>query len=153
YSVVVMSSAASDAYPESAGVFTGKMVYTVYVRVGLAKGWILQYGLPQGAPAAAGQQRAKAELEAPWPYLLLRPELTRAGETGPILVSGVVNASGRFEQLAMVQPEDLAERDFLLEALYQWEFRPAAWGGEPTTVEVLLVIPEVRDNAGPGTPR
>jgi hypothetical protein len=35
----------------------------------------------------------------------------------------------------------LAEASFLLHALQQWQFRPATQNGQPTPVEVLLIIP------------
>jgi hypothetical protein len=58
------------------------------------------------------------------------------------MVHGFVNAAGRFEQLAVVFPTELAEAKFLLRALQQWQFRPAMQNGQATTVEVLLIIPD-----------
>jgi hypothetical protein len=49
FSVVVQGSPVSLRYPETAGVLGGNIVYTVYLRVGLRKNWILQFTLPKDA--------------------------------------------------------------------------------------------------------
>jgi len=62
-----------------------------------------------------------------------------------IMVHGFVNTAGRFENLAVIFPNGLAEARFLLHALQQWQFRPAIQNGQPTAVEVLLIIPDQAD--------
>ncbi len=58
------------------------------------------------------------------------------------MIHGFVNVAGRFEQLAIVSPQDYAEKAFMLSALREWQFRPASQNGRATAVEVLLIIPQ-----------
>ena len=58
------------------------------------------------------------------------------------MVHGFVNVEGRFEHLAIVFPAQLTQTQFVLNALQQWQFRPAMENGQITSVEVLLIIPE-----------
>jgi hypothetical protein len=140
FGVVVMGSTAAAPYPESTGTLSGTMVYTVYLRVGQRKNWILQYCLPRNAgPSVRPTGTQAPPLEAPWPYHMVRPD--QAGDTDYALVHGMVNTEGRFEKLSITFPEDLESKDLLLRSLKQWAFRPAKRDGVPLTVEVLLIIP------------
>jgi len=139
FGAVVLGSSASDLYPEGIGL-GGRLVYTVYLRVGLRKSWILQYCLPKGPETDASAPRGSA-IDAPWPFLLFRPDELTAPETDYIIVHGLIGANGRFEQLALVSPESLPENELLLGALRQWRFRPASRDGQAIAVEALLVIP------------
>lgn len=141
FGVVVVGSSIEDAYPEAAGVWSGRLAYTVYLHVGLAKSWILQYSLPRNAAASVAGTVTRPD--APWPYDMVRPHLPPGdGNADAILVHGVVNAAGKFEQLGIVFPLEFAQARFLLSALEQWQFRPAMANGEAAPVEVLLIIPE-----------
>jgi hypothetical protein len=137
---VVLGVSAPESYPESAGVLSGKIVYTVYLQVGLAKSWILQFCLPGAGETAANTGKGRvAALDAPWPFVIVRP--ASGGLNGDYtLIHGFVNAQGRFEQMALVVPDEAAKKE-LLGALQQWEFRPASRDGQPTSVEILLIIP------------
>lgn len=135
FGAVVVGSSTSSGYPESAGVLTGRVIYTVYLRVGLHKNWILQYCLPKDSDSAG------STIEAPWAFVLLRPNDLAASDSDYIIVHGSINSAGRFEQLTLVYPGELPEQDHLLGALRQWTFRPASRGGQPVMVEALLVIP------------
>jgi hypothetical protein len=137
FGVVVVGSSMAEEYPEALGLWGGRMAYTVYLKVGSSKSWILQYSLP-----AAADKGSAARIEAPWPYVMERPELAPGDLDGDaILVHGFVNASGRFEKLAIVFPVGFAQTKFVLSALEQWQFRAALQNGLMTTVEVLLIIP------------
>jgi len=136
FAVVVLGSAASSRYPESAGALSGKVVYSVYLRVGLRKNWILQYCLPK----AVGQGSV-IPVDAPWPFEMMRPDRWGSSDSDYIIVKGMLTSGGRFEQLAMVFPDDFETKDLLLTSLKGWAFRPASRDGEPTAVEVLLIIP------------
>ena len=135
FGIVVSGSSASDQFPESAGALSGKVVYTVYLRIGLRKNWILQYCLPQSVELGG------AAVDAPWPLVMLRPDPLNKADLDYIIVGGVINSSGRFEQLGLVYPAELNEQDKLLGALRQWTFRPASRDGQAVAVEALLVIP------------
>jgi hypothetical protein len=57
------------------------------------------------------------------------------------MIHGFITAAGRFDQLAVVYPDELDKKDLLLSSLKLWDFRPASRDGEPAAVEVLLIIP------------
>jgi hypothetical protein len=140
FGVVVVGSSPTEEYPEASGVWTDRLAYTVYLHVGLAKSWILQYCLPRNVEAASAGTVTRPD--APWPYVVVRPHLAESDTNGDaIMVHGVINAKGQFEHLAVVFPQQFPQSQFVLSALQQWQFRPAAQNGELTTVEVLLIIP------------
>jgi hypothetical protein len=143
FGVVVVGSSLEEKFPETAELWSGRMAYTVYLHVGLAKSWILQYSLPRSAEAAAGGNIAR--IDAPWPYNIVRPNIP-PGEINAdaLMVHGIVNRSGRFEELSVAFPPDFAQSQFVLDALEQWQFRPAMQDGQPAAVEILLLIPEVQ---------
>ena len=137
FGVVVVGSSMAEEYPETVGLWGSRMAYTVYLHVGLAKSWILQYSLPRAA-----DNGTTARIDAPWPYVMERPGLAPGDLNGDaIMVHGFVNTSGRFEKLAVVFPVDFAQSKFVLGALEQWQFRAAMQNGLLTAVEVLLIIP------------
>ena len=109
----------------------GRVVATVFLRVGLRKNWTLEYWLQGGTTA----------LDPPWAYTMFRPNFTLPPEADALLVRGRLNVEGRLEQLAMLAPVEWAQKDSLFRALEQWKFRAAAKNGQPVAVEVLLVIP------------
>ena len=143
FGVVVVGSSLEEKFPETAELWTGRMAYTVYLHVGLAKSWILQYSLPRAAEAAASGNIAR--IDAPWPYNIVRPNIT-PGEINAdaLMVHGFVNQAGRFESLTVAFPPEFTQSQFVLNALQQWQFRPAMQNGQATTVEVLLVIPDLQ---------
>jgi hypothetical protein len=141
FEAVVVGASLEEQYPETAGLLSGRMAYTVYLHVGLARSWILQYSLPRNADAAAAGNVAR--LEAPWPYNIVRPNLASGAiNADALMVHGFVNRAGRFERLAIAFPPEFAQAQFVLGALEQWQFRPAKQNGQMTRVEVLLIIPE-----------
>lgn len=141
FNAVVVGASLEDQFPETAGVWTGRMAYTVYLHVGLARSWVLQYSLPRSAGASDGGTIAR--LEAPWPYNIVRPNLDPGAiDADAVLVHGFVNQSGRFETLNIVFPLAFPQAQFVLAALQKWQFRPATQDGQSAKVEVLLIIPE-----------
>ena len=141
FSVVVVGSSMEDKYPETSELWSGRMAYTVYLHVGLARSWILQYSLSRADDAAAAGNITN--LEAPWPYNIVRPNISPdAVDADALMVHGFVNQAGRFEALSIAYPPEFAQAKFVLDALAQWQFRPATQNGQNVRVEVLLVIPE-----------
>ena len=122
FSVVVIGSSAAEAYPDSIGLMTGKVIYTVYLKVGLHKSWILQYCLPGPVEQQLRVKGSATPLDAPWPFLMLRPDLANSDA---LMLHGFVNTDGRFEKLALVLPVGFPQNDLLVPSLRQWEFRPA----------------------------
>jgi hypothetical protein len=144
FGAVVVGSSLEEQYPEIAGLWGGRLTYTVYLHVGLAKSWILQYSVPRAADAAAGG--SVSHLEAPWPYDMVRPNLAPGDvDADALIVHGFVNEAGRFERLSLVFPPQFAQTALVLNALQQWQFRPAMQNGKNAEVEVLLVIPEEQE--------
>ena len=141
FGVVVVGSSASDQYPEAAELWSGRLIYSVYVQVGLGKSWILQYSIPRDDQNAAVSKASRPE--APWPYDIVRPTLAPSDyNSDAIMVHGFVNVAGRFDKLAVVFPTEFREANFILSALRQWQFRPSRQNDHDTEVEVLLIIPE-----------
>jgi hypothetical protein len=144
FGVVVVGSSLEEKFPETAELWTGRMAYTVYLHVGLAKSWVLQYSLPRSTEAANAGSIAR--IDAPWPYNIVRPNIT-PGEINAdaLMVHGFVNQAGRFESLAVAFPPEFTQSQFVLNALQQWQFRPAMQNGQAATVEILLIIPELQE--------
>jgi hypothetical protein len=118
------------------------MSYTVYLSVGLAHSWLLQYTLSRADSTPGGI----SHIEAPWPYSIVRPNIAPGAiDADALMVHGFVNQAGRFEALSIAFPPDFAQAAFVLQALSQWEFRPATQNGQSIRVEVLLIIPEVAE--------
>jgi hypothetical protein len=134
YGMVVVGASPEDDYPETANLWSGRLVYTVYLQTNTSQNWILQYSLPR----VPNDPPSAAKLNAPWPYDMMRPALKYQDV---ILVHGFVNAVGRSEELKIVYPPAFAEAPKLLRALKQWVFRPASLNGQAAKVEVLLIIP------------
>lgn len=134
YGMVVVGASPQENYPQTANLWSGRLVYSVYLQTDTEQNWVLQYSLLKGM----GDNSVTTRPDPPWVFDMMRPSLTYRNV---ILVHGFVNAAGRFEQLKIAYPPMLAEAAMLLKALKQWEFRPAMNQGQPATVEVLLIIP------------
>ena len=138
---VVVGASLEDQFPEMTRVWAGRLAYTVYLHVGLARSWILQYSLPMADEATSAGSISR--VDAPWPYNIVRPNLeVDPSESEAIMVHGFVNQSGHFEGLKIVFPPQFPQTQFVLASLEQWQFRPAARNGQLARVEVLLIIPE-----------
>ena len=141
FGAVVVGVSLEEKFPEMSGIWNDRVAYTVYLHVGLAKSWILQYSLPRSIDAT--QAGNVTRLEAPWPYNIVRPNIPPGSfSSDAILVHGFVNQAGRFESLGLAFPPEFQQAQFVLDALNQWQFRAAAQNGQTERVEVLLIIPE-----------
>jgi hypothetical protein len=144
FGVVVVGNSVVEDFPETPEVWANRMAYTAYLHVGLKKNWILQYSTTRAADATGAGRVAR--LEAPWPYEISRPNLlSRDLNADALMVHGVLNQAGRLESLVIAFPANFRYASFVLRALRQWQFRPARQNGQPTVVEVLLIIPEETD--------
>jgi hypothetical protein len=141
FGVVVVGSSLQEEFPEIVDLWGGRLTYSVYLHLGMAKNWILQYAMPRSAEAAVAGSAAPPE--APWPYTMVRPDLAAAAtDAGTLMVHGFVDRAGHFEGLVLVFPPHPPKSEALVYALRQWEFRPATQNGQATAVEVLLIIPD-----------
>lgn len=140
FGVVVVGSSMTDQFPETATLWGARVIYSVYLRVGLAHNWILQYSLPANADASSGA--ATSKVDAPWPFYIVRPDATpEKVNADAMMIHGFVNTAGKFEMLTVAVPPGFRRAQALLGALDQWKFRPAKHNGAPCKVEVLLIIP------------
>lgn len=140
FSVVVVGSSLADEYPETLQIWNDRTAYTAYLHVGLPKNWILQYAQLRSADM---ESQGGGRLEAPWPYDIFRPNLiSRDLNADALMVRGVVDENGHFENLAVAFPADFDHASFVLHALQRWQFRPARQNGKATSVEILLIIPD-----------
>jgi hypothetical protein len=138
---VVVGASLEDQFPEMEGFWNGRLLYTAYLHVGLAHSWILQYSLPRSDTAAAAGNVAR--LESPWPYSIVRPDFGPGSiNADALMVKGFISQEGRFESLSLIFPQSYSLAQFMLNCLRQWQFRPAFQNGQPTRVEVLLIIPD-----------
>jgi len=136
YGMVIVGASPQQNYPETANLWTGRLVYTVYLQSSTAQNWILQYSLPKSTGDSPGDG---IRPDAPWAYDMMRPNL--GASHGVVMVHGFVNPNGHFEKLTVAYPPEYSKTALLLQALKQWAFRPAMSEGLPITVEVLLIIP------------
>lgn len=141
FGLVVVGASLEEDYPETTGMWNGRLAYTVYIHLGLAKSWILQYALPRSAESAA--TGSATHLDAPWPTDMVLPNLGPGTmNSDAVIVKGMLTKGGKLENLSVAYPPQFALSKFVLEALQQWEFRPAAVAGQSAAVEVLLIIPD-----------
>jgi len=144
FPIVTIGNSFEEEFPETAGIWSGRLSYTVFLHVGQPKNWILQYSIPRAdLDAATG---SSARLEAPWPTDILVPTLPPGSvNSDALIVHGLLDANGHFQQMAVVFPPDFEQAGYLVDTLDHWVFRPAVQNGVNTGVEVLLIIPETTD--------
>ncbi|HXJ41534.1 MAG TPA: hypothetical protein VNH18_19805, partial [Bryobacteraceae bacterium] len=145
FGLVVTGSSLAAPYAESNGALSGKIIYSVFVSVGLRKKWILQYCLVKAEEQKTLIKGGAQPVEAPWPYKIVRPDDLGNSNRDYVIVHGILNSDGHFEQLALLFPMELARKDLLMNSLKQWTFRPAARDGVPSDIEILLIIPGQAD--------
>ncbi len=140
FGAVIVGDSLAEQYPEAAGIWADRLAYTVYLHLGAAKTWILQYCLPRTVEVDGNTARP----DAPWPYLMVTPHSVSDSDddsADALLVHGFIDTAGHFETLAVVFPEPSPRTKSILDSLQQWQFRPATQNGQTTAVEVLLIIP------------
>lgn len=141
FGAVVVGGSMGDQYPVTARLWQGRLGYTVYLHVGTAESWILQYSLPLDSAGAQGGDIS--HIEPPWPYNIVRPNIDPATvNADAIIIHGFVNTQGRFESLSLAFPPQFPQAQFVLDSLALWQFRPATQKGKNIRVEVVLIIPE-----------
>jgi hypothetical protein len=142
FTMVLVGNSVEEQYPETAGMWSNRLAYTVYLHVNQPKAWIMQYSLPADAQAAA--TGGSAHLDAPWPTDMTVPNFGADDiNSDAVVVHGFMKDDGHFDKLSVVFPPQFAQTAFLLKTLQEWKFRPASQAGQATAIEVLLIIPEV----------
>ena len=139
----VLGVSSREAYPESVAIWVARSFIRFTYRWDSRRVGFFSFArLTQMRRRAAPRERVAA-IDAPWPFRIMRPTVT--GLSGDYtLLHGIVDTSGRFERLTLVTSDETATKE-LMPALQQWEFRPASRDGQPTAVEILLIIPHRRE--------
>ncbi len=143
---VVVQSSELEGYAESAGVLSGKPVYSVFLRVGAPKEWLLQYCIPFGEEQAAETNGAivrlgkPTPLAAPFPRVTFRPFFHHRPGTH-LMLHGFISPEGKFQDLKLIGAGDPRSTAVVIAVLDRWMFRPATQDGRPARVEILLAIP------------
>lgn len=146
FDTVVVQSSPTDQFPESRGLLSGRPIYSVYIPVGAAREWTLFFCVPgekpeQGNGAVVTLGKIGAPIKAPYPTKLVKPSIELPRWERYVLVHGVVNKDGHFENLRVVRSVKYDLDQTLLAALNGWEFRAATRDGASIAVEFLLSIP------------
>ncbi len=145
FDVIVVQPGPIEGFPESSGALSGRPVYSVFLKVGAPREWILQYCVPgedQSVVVSGGVVRLAnpSPVTAPYPRLTYLPPL-RPRPGAYLMVHGFLDAGGRFQRLQVLRAADREEGATVLPVLDRWEFRPAMRDGRPVEVEILLAIP------------
>ena len=147
FDAVVVQTSGIQTLSEEPSPLTGQPIYTVYLSMGTAKDWILQYCVPREEIARATHGgnvislAAPAPVRAPYPTVMYKPAVRTLPGDRYVVVQGLVTEAGRLEQTRIVH-HGTADTDVAIEtALAGWRFRPATRNGAPVSVEVLLAIP------------
>jgi hypothetical protein len=150
YGMTIVSTASSGGGLPDYGVFSGEKVYTVYLDARITTddppvAWTLQYAPlrdSKTATAAAGIQKGLAPPYAIFKQIPRWPkELVRRFPGKVVVVSAVIDAQGKLEQMLIVQSPDDRLTEGISEALNQWVFRSAELNGHPVAVKIMLGIP------------
>lgn len=149
YGITIIASGASGGGFKDFGVFRDEASYTVYVDMtdSGAKGssWTLQYALNSHHKPSDPPAPPHGLLSPPYATSKTLPlcsaDLMRRGRGGTIVVSGVINSIGKFEELKVMQSPDPGLNELTLEALRKWEFRPSEMDGGKVPVKFLLGVP------------
>jgi hypothetical protein len=147
FDIVVERAAPLEDIPEGNGLLKGRPVYTVYLKLGTPKEWILQYCVPKMSDgivqrsASVIQLGNPAPVKAPYPRITLMPPLAMVARSRRTVLHGFIDSRGQFRGLQVVREEDQEYLSRIAPFLQYWEFRPATRDGQPVEVEMLLVIP------------
>lgn len=152
FDLMVTQTALSDVFADAKGLLRGARIETVYIQVGSAKEWILQYCEPPSPekPESAGQHNgvfvldeSPSQVAAPFPTITVRPPAPVMPKASYIVVHGFIDPDGGFQDLEIVGTRFASLLPMLKPSLSKWRFRPASRNGKPVQVEVLLLIPPV----------
>jgi hypothetical protein len=145
FDVVIMQSATRDDLPDLGGLLSGTPVYTVYLRVGDRKEWLLEYCVPAGQAAQSNPYEIKVDdagaITPPYPIDTSIPNsILAASIPKHIVLRGMLTASGSIKSVRGADSNNPILPE-LVALLSEWRFRPALRDKKPIDVEILLVIP------------
>jgi TonB family protein len=151
YEMTIVANGGSGGGFKDFGVFRDEASYTVYLDMADAgvhgSGWTLQYALDSQLPPVASAMASRTHGKLVPPYATLKslpsflPDAAKRGHGGTIVVFGVINRQGKFEDLRIMHSPDTGLDQFMLDALKKWTFRPAEVDGAQVSVRILLGVP------------
>lgn len=151
YGMTVTSTASSGGGLPDFGVFQNQKVYTVYLDMRVsdddkAPSWTLQYAPLQPALATVNGVAIQNHTAPTPPYATLKqipeltPELAATCAGKMIVISGVLTADGKLEQLAVKKSPDPQVNQIVADALSNWTFQPSQVDGKPIALKVMMGI-------------
>jgi hypothetical protein len=151
YGITIVANGASGGGFKDFGVFRDEAAYTVYIDMADAgahgSSWTLQYALySHRLPSASDPAPHPHGLLSP-PYATSKslprfsPEAAKRSSGGTIVVFGIINLQGKFDNLQIMQTPDSDLNQLLLDSLRKWTFRPAEMDGAQVPVKFLLGVP------------
>jgi hypothetical protein len=145
FDVVILQSVTRDDLPDVGGILSGNPVYTVYLSVGDAREWLLEYCIPASVNSPVGSYRVNVDdpgvVSAPYPLSTVIPrKVFELPHPRDIVLHGRLSAAGILRDVKAPNMENALVRE-VLPLLSQWQFRPALRDKIPVEVEVLLIIP------------
>ena len=146
FDLLVIQSSLPDPLVQTESMLSGRPIYSVYLKVGASKDWILQYCEPN---ARVNYQRSKnivnlgdaVPIKAPYPRLMVAPDLTELATTAYTIIHGMLSGDGQLHNLTLKGAPDGSAMSALLPILQRWDFRPATKDNRPVEVEVIFAIP------------
>ena len=156
FDVVVTQATVGGDLPGIPTRLSGSPVYTVYLRVGDAKEWVLAFCLP----AAKNTQNSRYEvyledaspLSPPYPIQTTIPQSVIGQQrSAPLVFRGLLTAEGAFRNIEASEPGTTSSR--IAAILAEWRFRPARKNNSPTEIEIALIIPATDDQSRPDVPK
>jgi len=147
FDAVVVQSSGLDQFPESRNMLSGRPIYTVYISLDTAKDWAMYFCVPGEKPPASDAAASvlkltpPANVRAPYPTKMIRPQISIPSYQKYVLVHGLIGDNGEFRELKVVPPVKAETAQALIASLSGWVFRPASRDGASLTVEFVLSIP------------
>ena len=151
YGITIVANGASGGGFKDYGVFRDEASYTVYLDMAdtgvRGPSWTLQYALNSHLASSPSAMTSHAHGRVVPPYATMKPlpsfspEAAKRGRGGTIVVFGVINRQGKFEDLRIMHSPEIGLNQFLLDALKKWTFRPAEMDGAQVSVKILLGVP------------
>lgn len=158
HNVTIVQSGVEQILPKARGLLKGDPVYTVYLKVGWSKEWVMHYCLPREGPPPPKQVGGVVSLSSPkevlppYPMITLAPlqpvvPFTQlvpgiaAAKRAPLLFYGFLDTKGELEGMKQEGADESGMGALILRALESWKMRPATRGDEAVRVQVILVVP------------
>jgi hypothetical protein len=151
YGITIVANGGSGGGFKDLGVFRNEASYTVYLDMADAgasgSSWTLQYAVDARHVAGSSDPATHPRGALVPPYATAKSlphfssEAASRGRGGTIVVFGIINLLGKFEDLRVMQSPDAGLNQLLLDSLRKWTFQPAGMDGTPVPVKVLLGVP------------